>query len=50
VVRVVRSVDKIYGLDGKAIEAVRGWRFRPGSYQGRTVAVKVLVELIFTLR
>ena len=49
-VRVVRSVDKTYGLDGKAIEAVRAWRFRPGTYQGRPVAVKVLVELIFTLR
>lgn len=49
-VRVVRSVDTIYGLDGKAVEAVRAWRFRPGIYQGRPVAVKVLVELIFTLR
>jgi protein TonB len=49
-VRVVRSVDKVYGLDGKAVEAVRAWRFRPGTYQGRPVAVKVLVELIFTLR
>jgi TonB family protein len=49
-VRVVRSVDKVYGLDAKAIEAGRAWRFRPGTYQGRPVAVKVLVELIFTLR
>jgi TonB family protein len=49
-VRIARSVDKIYGLDAKAIEAVRAWRFRPGTYQGRPVAVKVLVELIFTLR
>ena len=49
-VRIVRSVDRTYGLDGKAIEAVRGWRFRPGVYQGRPVAVKVFVELHFTLR
>ena len=49
-VRVVRSVDQTYGLDKKAVEAVRAWRFRPGTYQGQPVAVKVLVELIFTLR
>ena len=49
-VRVVRSVDQTHGLDKKAVEAVRAWRFRPGSYQGKPVAVKVLVELIFTLR
>lgn len=49
-VRVIRSVDQTYGLDRKAVEAVRAWRFRPGSYQGKPVAVKVLVELIFTLR
>jgi protein TonB len=49
-VRVVRSPDESFGLDQKAIEAVRGWRFRPGTYFGRPVAVKVLIELSFTLR
>lgn len=49
-VRLVRSLDQSYGLDQKAIEAVRAWRFRPGRYQDRPVAVKVLVELLFTLR
>lgn len=49
-VRVIRSVDRTYGLDQKAIESVRAWRFRPGTYQGRPVAVRVLVELLFTLR
>jgi protein TonB len=49
-VRIVRSVDRTYGLDLKAIEAVRAWRFRPGTFRGRPVAVKVLVELEFTLR
>jgi protein TonB len=49
-VRIVRSIDPSFGLDRKAIEAIRAWRFRPGTYQGRPVPVKVLVELIFTLR
>jgi protein TonB len=49
-VRVVRSLDVSFGLDQKAIEAVRRWRFRPGSHLGEAVAVKVLIELSFTLR
>ena len=49
-VRVVRSPEPSYGLDLTAIEAVRAWRFSPGSYQGRPVQVTVLIELQFTLR
>jgi periplasmic protein TonB len=49
-VRIVRSLDGIFGLDQKAIEAVRAWRFRPGTYFGKPAAVKVLVELTFSLR
>jgi protein TonB len=49
-VRLVRSLDESFGLEQKAIEAVRGWRFRPGTYFGKPVAVKVLIELSFTLR
>ncbi|HJR60308.1 MAG TPA: energy transducer TonB [Vicinamibacterales bacterium] len=49
-VRVVRSLDESFGLDQKAVEAVRGWKFRPGSYFGKPVAVTVLIELSFTLR
>lgn len=48
--RVIRSMEPSFGLEHKAIEAVRAWRFRPGRYQGRVVQVKVLVELQFTLR
>jgi len=49
-VRVVRSLDRTFGLDEKALEAVRNWRFNPGRRQGRNVAVIVEIELMFTLR
>jgi TonB family protein len=45
--RVVRSVG--YGLDEKAIEAVRQWRFNPGMKDGNAVPVAATVELSFTL-
>jgi protein TonB len=49
-VQIVRSLDDRFGLDEKAIEAVKRWRFRPGTRQGKPVAVLVNIELTFTLR
>ncbi len=51
-VRVTRSLDPVFGLDQKAIEAARKWRFVPGKLRqnGQPVAVLVLIELTFTLR
>ena len=49
-VRVVRSLDAIAGLDQQAILAVKAWQFRAGTFDGKPVAVRVLVELTFTLR
>jgi protein TonB len=49
-VRVVRSLDPVFGLDQEAIRAVRQWRFVPGTRLGQPVAVLVGVELTFTLR
>ena len=49
-VQIVRSLDDRWGLDEKAIEAVKRWRFRPGTRQGRAVPVLVNIELTFTLR
>ena len=37
------------GLDEKAIDAVRRWRFRPGMRDGRPVVVSALVEVHFRL-
>jgi TonB family protein len=49
-VRIVRSLDDRFGLDQKAIEAVRLWKFRPGTRFGKAVPVLVTIELTFTLR
>jgi len=49
-VRVVRSLDRTFGLDEEALKAVKNWRFRPGKRQGANVAVLVEIELMFTLR
>jgi len=46
-VRIVRSAG--LGLDEKAIEAVRKWRFEPAKKDGQPVAVQVNVEVNFRL-
>ncbi len=37
------------GLDEKAIEAVRNWRFRPATLNGQPVATQIAVEVNFRL-
>jgi len=49
-VRIVRSLDRTFGLDQEALKAVKNWRFRPGKRQGQNVAVIVEIEVTFTLR
>ena len=49
-VRIVRSLDRTFGLDEEALKAVKKWRFSPGKRQDRNVAVIVEIELTFTLR
>jgi TonB family protein len=46
-IRVVRSVGM--GLDEKAIDAVKRWKFSPGMKDGIPVAVQVNVEVSFRL-
>lgn len=46
-IHVLRSLG--LGLDEKAVEAVRQWRFRPGLKDGRAVAVNANIELNFRL-
>jgi protein TonB len=49
-VTVTRSLDSVYGLDRKAIEAMRQWQFKPGMKDGKPVAVQIAVEMNFTLK
>jgi protein TonB len=46
-IRVQRSLGM--GLDEKAIEAVRQWKFEPSMKDGHPVAVQVNVEVSFRL-
>jgi TonB family protein len=47
---VSRSLDAEYGLDQQALSAVRQWKFKPGMKDGHPVAVRVTVEMTFTLK
>jgi protein TonB len=49
-IRLARSLDGLFGLDKQAIDAVRRWRFNPGTQQGKAIAVRVPVEVSFRLR
>jgi TonB family protein len=46
-VEVVHSLGM--GLDEKALEAVRTWRFEPGKKDGHPVPVQVTVDVDFRL-
>jgi TonB family protein len=37
------------GLDQKAVEAVKKWKFQPAEKDGRPVAVQINVEVNFRL-
>ena len=49
-VRVIKSLDSVFGLDQEAIKAAKQFRFRPGRRLGQPVAVIVNIQLDFTLR
>src|SRR5690349_16900506 len=49
-VMVTQSLDKEYGLDRQAIEAAKQWLFKPGTKDGKPVAVRVALEMTFTLK
>jgi TonB family protein len=49
-VKVVKSLDKEHGLDDEAVKAMKEWRFKPGTRDGKPVPVSVDVEMTFTLK
>jgi protein TonB len=49
-VTVTRSLDSKLGLDEEAVKAMKQWQFKPGTKDGQPVAVRVQVEMAFTLK
>ena len=49
-VKVTKSLDQKYGLDDQAVIAMKKWKFRPGTKEGKPVAVLVNVEMTFKLQ
>jgi periplasmic protein TonB len=49
-VRVLRSLDPVFGLDQEAVKAALQWRFLPGTRLGTPIAVRVTIELAFAIR
>ena len=44
------SLDPTYGLDEQAVAAAKRWEFKPGTKDGKPVAVRVTLEMSFTLK
>ena len=49
-IRVTRSLDRELGLDEEAVRTLKTWQFKPGTKDGVSVPVLVVVEMAFTLR
>jgi TonB family protein len=49
-VKVTGSLDREFGLDDAAVNAIKQWEFTPGTKEGRPVPVRVDVEMNFHLK
>jgi periplasmic protein TonB len=49
-IKILKSLDPRFGLDEEAVSAARQWQFVPGRRLGEPVAVRVVIELGFSLQ
>jgi periplasmic protein TonB len=49
-VSVKQSLDSVNGLDQQAVDALKQWLFKAGTKDGKPVAVRIAVEMTFTLK
>jgi protein TonB len=49
-VRLVKSLDRVFGLDEAAFRAARQWTFKPGTFEGKPVDVLVHIVLDFRIQ
>ena len=49
-VKVLKSLDRVYGLDAQAVRAAKQWLFAPGRIAGKPVSSIVQLILDFNLR
>ena len=49
-IAIKESLDSMYGLDAQAVNALSEWTFKPGTKDGKPVAVRVQINLTFTLK
>jgi TonB family protein len=49
-VAITQSLDKKYGLDDAAVNAMKQWEFTPGTKDGNPVPVRVDVEMTFHMK
>jgi bla regulator protein BlaR1 len=49
-VKVIRSLDAVYGLDDEAVKTLKQWRFEPGTKDKKPVPVRIEVEMKFKLK
>lgn len=47
VLGIKKSLDRTFGLDEAAIEAAKGWLFKPGMLDGKPVPVRVILIMEF---
>jgi TonB family protein len=48
-VRILRSLDPVYGLDSESMKAAKQWTFEPGTKDGKPVPVLITLELAFRI-